>query len=290
MSDVGFTYQKPDEQAFFDTLIEYLRFKKENKIANLLEGSRCNIETSTAFSYQRWDAYWSRVHFYVPVHKLWLVDESVKRKLVEICGGIMPSEAGFDVMEVEFSPIISRTKTKQTLIESLDGITPTLSQEVIDQILPSDVKNKGKDMVEVYLYLYYVENSLRLFIEKVASDKFGKKYFDKLNLSSNIDRKIADRKQRESKNRWLRLRGYSDMFYLDFGDLGSIIQNNWNVFSPYFPNQNWILTKIDELAKCRNLVAHNSYIESHERDVIRVDYNSILKQLDSTLRKHRKKS
>ena len=289
MSDNEFTYQKPDDQAFLDTLIEYLRFKGEKEIADLLEGSKCNIESSGTFSYQRWNAYWTKIHFYIPVRKLSLVNEGIRRKLVEICDGIMPAEAGFDVMEVEFSPIISEIKTKQTLIEDLEDITLTLSKEIISQVLPNDVKQKGKDMAEVYFYLYCVENSLRLFIEKIARDKFGNGYFNKLNLNTSIDRKISNRKQQETKNRWLPLRGYSEIFYLDFKDLGAIIQNNWDLFSSYFPNQSWIITKIDELAECRNLVAHNSYIQSHERDVIRVNYNSILKQLDSTLRKQEEK-
>jgi hypothetical protein len=285
MSDSEFTYQKPDEQAFLDTLVDYLKFQKEKEIADLLEGTRCRIESTKTFSYQRWDGYWTKIHFYIPASKLRLVNDYIKRKLIDICDGIMPVEVGFDVMDVEFSPMISKRKTRQRLIEDLDDITLTLSQEIISQILPSDVKQKGKDMAEVYLYLYCVENSLRLFVEKVATEKFGDNYFNELKLSNSIKKKISNRKQQESKNKWLRLRGYSEIFYLDFKDLGTIIQNNWDLFSSYFPNQSWILTKIDELAECRNLVAHNSYIQSHEKDVIRVNYNSILKQFAPILKK-----
>jgi hypothetical protein len=53
------------------------------------------------------------------------------------------------------------------------------------------------------------------------------------------------------------------------------------LFKPYFPQQSWIATKIDELGNCRNLVAHNSYLGKHERDVIRVNFNSIIKQISS---------
>lgn len=284
MSDSEFTYEKPDEQDFLDTLIDYLKFQKEKEIADLLEGAQCMIESTSTFSYQRWNGYWTKIHFYIPVSKLRLVNEDIKRKLIDICDGIMPVEVGFDVMDVEFSPMISKSKTRQMLVENLDDITLTLSQEIISQILPSDVRQKGKDMAEVYLYLYCVENSLRLFVEKVAREKYGNHYFDKLKLNSSIRKKVSNRKQQESKNKWLRLRGYSEMFYLDFKDLGTMIQNNWDLFSSYFPNQSWILTKIDELAECRNLVAHNSYIQSHEKDVIRVNYNSILKQLTAVLK------
>ena len=139
-------------------------------------------------------------------------------------------------------------------------------------------------MAEVYLYLYCVENSLRLFIEKIAMKKLGKDYFGKLEINKSIREGVVRRKEEEVKNSWLRIRGDSEIFYLDFDDLGSIIQNNWDLFSEYFPEQSWIVTKIKELTSCRNLVAHNSYVQSHEKDVIRVNYVSILRQLDSVMR------
>lgn len=284
MSSNGFTYLKPNDQAFLDILIEYLKVENAREIVDLLKGAKCWIQTSSTFSRKRWNAYWTTIHFHIPVHKLNLVNEDTKQRLVVACNEIMPPEAGFDVMDVEFSPLIPEIGTKQTLIEDLEDTAHTLSQEFISQILPNDIKQKGKDMAEVYLYLYCVENSLRLFIEKVARNELGNGYFNELELNRSIREKVSRRKQDESRNRWLRLRGDSEIFYLDFRDLGTLIQNNWSLFSPYFPDQEWILIKIKELAKCRNLVAHNSYIESHEKDVIRVNYTSILRQLSITLR------
>ena len=284
MSNDDFTYESPDEKAYFNTLVKYLRTKGENEIIDLLKGAKCSIQSSSTFSRRRWNAVWTTIYFYVPIDKLEFANEEIKQKLTKICDGIMPAEVGFDVMDVEFSPLIAESYTEETLIGDLEDITKTISQEIINQILPDDIKQKGRDMAEVYLYLYCVENSLRLFIEKVAKDEWGEDYFSRINLNRDILSSISQRKQRESKNKWLRLRGGSEIFYLDFKDLGTIVQNNWNLFSSYFPNQGWILTKINELAECRNLVAHNSFIQSHEKDVIRVNYNSILKQLDLTLR------
>lgn len=289
MSD-DFTYEKPDEKAYFDTLVRYLGIKEENEIVDLLKGAKCAIQSSSTFSKRRWNAMWTIIYFYVPINKLELVNEEIKRKLIGFCVDIMPAEVGFDVMDIEFSPLmesiegLSEINTQETLIEDLENITQIISQEIISQILPDDIKQKGKDMAEVYLYLYCVENSLRLFIEKVAKDRLGDGYFDQLKLNKGTREKVSHRKQQESKNKWLRLRGDSEIFYLDFKDLGTIIQNNWDFFSPYFPDQSWISTKINELGECRNLVAHNSFIQNHEKDVIRVYYNSILKQLNGALR------
>jgi hypothetical protein len=70
---------------------------------------------------------------------------------------------------------------------------------------------------------------------------------------------------------------------LDFDDLADLIRNNWALFEDDFPTQEWITSKISELAKCRNLVAHNSYLGKDERDLIRVIFIQILKQLSTAL-------
>ena len=76
------------------------------------------------------------------------------------------------------------------------------------------------------------------------------------------------------------IRGGSDLFYLDFADIDDIIINNWELFKSYFPGQAWISSKITDLGNCRNLVAHNSNLGAHEKDVIRVNFNSIIRQLN----------
>ena len=280
----GFTYEKPDEKAFLRTLIKYLRFKGEAAIADLIQGSECQIETSSSYSYQRWNALWTRVVFYVPVEKLDRVNDEIKGKLSGFCDDVIPANAGFDIIKVDFAPLIPEAEDSRTLIEDLELTISSLSEEIISQILPEDIKKKGKDMAEAYLYLYCVENSLRLFIEKVARDNFGNGYFDRLHLNRDIRESISQRKRDEDRNQWLRLRGDSEIFYLDFKDLGKIIENNWILFSSYFPDIGWITTKIKELAKCRNLVAHNSNIGDHEKNVIRVNFTSILRQLGTTMR------
>jgi hypothetical protein len=95
-----------------------------------------------------------------------------------------------------------------------------------------------------------------------------------------VKKGIEVRKVAEAKNNWISIRGESDLFYLDFSDIGDLITNNWEIFKAYFPDQAWISSKINELGRCRNLVAHNSNLGSHEKDVIRVDFNSIIRQLN----------
>lgn len=169
----------------------------------------------------------------------------------------------------------------QSLGETLDEVSSSLSIDVIRSLLPDDLKKKGQNMGETYVFLYCVENSLRLFIDTTLRQQYGANYFGKIQANNVIRNKVADRKKAEVKNQWLPVRGQVEIFYLDFGDLGNIIQNNWDSFSHFFPNQKWITQKIDELSSIRNLVAHNSMISKTERDLIRVYYSQIMRQIES---------
>ncbi len=52
------------------------------------------------------------------------------------------------------------------------------------------------------------------------------------------------------------------------------------MFEKYFGTQDFILPKINEMADCRNLIAHNSYVGKTERDLLKSYYNSILMQIE----------
>lgn len=282
MSD--FTYKIPDSTNYIRALIAHLKRAGEDKLVELLSSAKCSISNTGLFSGQRWNANRTEVIFHIPKSKYDKLDDyiskDVRLTLIGCCDKVMPKDAGLDVMEVEFVLEFDIDESQKDLEEDLRSIESTLEKTISSFTLPRDVLNKGKEMAEVYLYLYAVENYMRIFIEKVADKNYGSDYFSKLTIPRNVHDNIEKRKMQESTNRWLRVRGNSELFYLDFKELGTLIQNNWAIFKDYFPDQSWINSKMDELGNCRNLVAHNSYIGDHERDVIRVNFNSIVRQLN----------
>lgn len=163
----------------------------------------------------------------------------------------------------------------------MEDFTTSLSDDLLEKILPVDIREKGKDMSGVYYYLYCVENCLRSFVEVVSKGVLGGDYFNLLDIKKSIKKSVKVRKEDEEKNLWLSIRGISPLFYLDFNELGTIIQNNWGIFKKYFPSQDFIIPKISELAKCRNLIAHNSYLEPTQIGLIRSYFETILKQIES---------
>lgn len=282
-----FTYEIPDQKAFLKALILVMNAEGLGEIARTLEGGECEIVDSQQFSYQRWDGHKTYLILRVPLEKyeyaVKKVTDEIKLKIVSIADKLMPKNTGLDVMEMSLSPSIEATPLKESLISDLDS-SKVLSQGLSREVLPDDIKAKGKEMAYTYVYLYCVENALRLFLEKVAKGAHGDNFFSHLQINKDIDTKLRARKVDESKNKWLCIRGDSEIFYLDFDDLGNLIRNNWEIFKTYFPSQEWIVTKIDELSKCRNLVAHNSYIGKEERELIMVYFNTIMRQIGSTVK------
>jgi len=276
-----FTYDIPDEKKYFAAIRQILAKsskEKEVQTSEKLRNGYCTIVSSSQFSRQRWNAYSTCVNFYVTVDSLDFFDKEIISILVNICDKVMPKETGYDIQSVEVAPILDEISVENTLTNDLEDIQASVSTTNL-KILPTDIMDKGKEMSEVYIYLYCVENSLRLFIEQIFITKFGTEYWDKIMVPNSVKKSIQIRKDSESKNQWISIRGNSNLFYLDFKELSNIIIANWELFKDYFPDQHWLNVKIEELGNCRNLIAHNSYISSMERDVIRLNFNQIIKQI-----------
>ncbi len=283
-----FTYVLPfTNKRFLEGIIYTLKEQNQYDVANMLKGASISVEEG-GFSY--YDGHWGRSNAYAayikfqvnPLYKKILDTDKNKKLLSGICEELIPPEVGYDIKSISFS--IDLTKDfdlEDDLILDLEKTTNSISYKIIHEILPEDIKTKGYHMAETYTYLYAVENSLRLFIEKVCKEFYGEDYFSKITVPKALSNTIKTRKEDAESKKWLKIRG-NELFYLDFKDLGSLIDSNWDVFKKYFQNQSFILPKLNEMADCRNLIAHNCYIGDTERNLIRTYYNVILKQISSS--------
>ncbi|MBC7776845.1 MAG: hypothetical protein H7246_15540 [Phycisphaerae bacterium] len=223
------------------------------------------------------DEKWFWIRLFVPASSMVYVEDYTKEFIKYSTWHFFPGTQDYTCY-VNVLPILPETN-RSTLSNDLESILKNnLSSSIIR--LPNDIAEKAKDLSEVYLYLYVVENSLRIFIRGVAMRNFGDNYFPLLKISRDIQKSLTIRKENEEKNKWLSLRGNEELFYLDFKDLATVIGENWDIFKGHFDSQHWIRTKIEELANIRNLVAHNnSFIDQHNKDVLRINFHQILKQI-----------
>ena len=281
MSD--FTYTLPfTNEKFMSGIL--LMLKKDNKydLANMLRGASVQVEQG---GYSYYDGHWGRsdalaayITFFVNPEYLDVLETDENRQILNsICSHLIPPNVGFDVKSVSFSMDLTKDfELEDDLIADLEKNSNLISYKVIGELLPEDIRIKGYHMAEAYTYLYSVENSLRLFIEKVSKEKYGDNYFSSLTITAALRRTINERMKNAATQKWLGVRG-TELFYLDFKDLGSIINNNWDLFSKYFPSQDFILPKLNDMAECRNKIAHNSYVNDIERNLMKTYYNDVMK-------------
>ena len=289
---VKLRYELPDPNNFLRALIALLKQQGHHAIASLISESKLSFSTTTTYSLYMggavWDAYGTTAVFAVPPNQFEDATkhfgEEEKKTVVLACKEIMPEDSGYEITGARLSILLEDIPQKPDTMEDLKNITHELPPEVKDVILPEDIIGKAKDMSEVYLYTYCAENSLRAFIVKVSEKELGVDYLSKLKLNKDMKNKIANRKEQQGKKKWLSARGDSDIFYLDIDDLGNLIQNNWEIFKNYFESTQWITTNISEIADCRNTVAHHGYLQQHEREIIRLNFIKILKQISDTFK------
>jgi len=261
-----FTYELPfPESKLLDGIIHML--KKENlfDVAFMLKGANLQIEQGGYSHYDgggRSDALAAYVTVLVNPSCLDVLDtQDTKSHITRLCDKLIPPNVGYDVKSTSFSMDLTKDfDLEDDLIIELEQRVNSFSARIIRDIMPEDVRNKGYQMTECYIYLYVVENSLRLFIAKVCKEKYGESFYDGINIPRALRNTIQRRRENAENNKWLSIRG-EDLFYLDFKDLGALIDNNWQeLFEAYFPSRDFIIPKLNEMAECRNLIAHNSYI------------------------------
>lgn len=287
MSDYTYHLTFTKEQ-FHAGILQELKRVGETELYRLLKGSRLSIDDLGTSYYapgggkSRWDAVGINITFHVNPGNIDALDtEHYKATLFSICDKYIPGEVGYDLKAIVFVQDLSIDfNADENILTDLENQVSHNSNSILKKILPEDIREKGIYMAEVYTYLYSVENSLRVFIELVGQENYGEQYMDKLNFPRALQTTISKRKEKALEQKWLSLRGNNDLFYLDFKDIGTLIENNWDIFKKYFVTQDFILPKINEMADCRNLIAHNSYVSKTERDLLKSYYNSILRQIE----------
>jgi len=172
------------------------------------------------------------------------------------------------------TPAKERRKDKEQVI--------TIGKKIIDTFgLPQNLSKEAERMSEIYPHLYVFENLIRHVVAGLLKTKYGKDWWTEPDVVPNpIVRKVEDRQSKEGQNRWHSERGSHAIFYTDFGDLSSIISNNWEEFKSLFPNLRWIQTRLEETELSRNIIAHNNPLPMKECDRLKMFLDDLKKQLD----------
>ena len=157
-----------------------------------------------------------------------------------------------------------------------DGITlrPASSPASVQRVIPLEdfsapVRQAAMRAMPAYLAFFCLENSVRELVSDRLQEKHGSDWWDKC-ATSGMKKQVEDRKTKEGANRWHVERGAHELYYTNFGDLKSLILNQWAVFEDLFPDQNWISSRLDELEASRNIIAHANILDERELTRLRL--------------------
>lgn len=198
----------------------------------------------------------------------------------EQAAALLASESGIDIAKYlkqdelselrklqAQSPVVIKEVIKRQPMPQPKIIKFSSGLQIQDTLLPLKTANEAAEMSKIYEYIYVFENSVRNIISLVLARKYGANWWE-----TQVGEKVRDRVQKrvndEINNPWHGKRGSAPIFYTLIDDLKSIIKNNWSDFACLFPDQNWIETRIGEIERSRNIIAHHNPLA--QRDVNRI--------------------
>ena len=161
------------------------------------------------------------------------------------------------------SGIVSRHSSSAAITEKYIS---SLSLDLLD----NECVESAKIMATVYTAIAAFENMVRQFVLKILVEEKGETWWTDC-VSDKIRRTAESRKKEEDKIRWHSHRGDSMINYVDFGDLASIISQNYDLFEVHVVSLEWAKQIMNTLEKSRNVIMHSG--ELGERDIERIGIN-----------------
>jgi hypothetical protein len=144
-----------------------------------------------------------------------------------------------------YSKLITQPISSEEIIrQRLDvSKTPCLSSSAIDEAYV---------MGQVYVAIHCLENSVRNLIRKVLKSAFGENWWEKAS-SDPMKKRVAERKIRETKNKWLTPRGADELNYLDWADLVTLMRKYPDHFNQFIGSIKFAELKLEELENLRHI-------------------------------------
>lgn len=174
---------------------------------------------------------------------------------------------------------IMRGELTKVALEKTDVISRHSHSDIIEQeyikslsldLLDEEFVNTAKEMATVYAAISAFENTVREFVVKILIENVGENWWEQC-VSSTIRKKAESRKEEEDKIKWHTQRGDSLINYTEFGDLASIMNNNYDYFAPYIISVEWARNIISTIERSRNVIMHSGELSA--RDVERIGIN-----------------
>jgi len=152
-------------------------------------------------------------------------------------------------------------------VNSNSNLDESMIKRLPFELFDEEFVNQSNRMATVYAAISSFENSVRKFVSSKLMEEYGEEW-EKEGLTYNIKTRAETRQTEESKIKWHSSRGENLINYIDFGDLVSIIINNWDLFEPHLQTQDWVSSILKPIEQSRNVLMHSG--ELGKQDIERL--------------------
>lgn len=159
----------------------------------------------------------------------------------------------------------------------LDALT---AERLSIKLLDEEMLERARRMATVYTAIAAFENSVRAFITKKLLEEIGENWWE-TSVSEKIRTKAESRQDEENKIRWHAQRGDSLINYAEFGDLASIINQNWTLFEDHLQSLDWVRQIINTLERSRNVIMHSGELGNEDIERIGSSIRDWIRQVGS---------
>lgn len=138
-------------------------------------------------------------------------------------------------------------------------------------------RNLALEMARLYAVLHCFENEVRSLIRETLEEAIGPNWIE--TLPTQVTKLASSRQKTAFKDSWLAGEKTDILGFVEFGDLSSIIIAQWAHFENLIPSQHWLKSRMEELEKTRNFIAHNRMLLPSELQRIYMyvaDWNKVI--------------
>lgn len=153
-----------------------------------------------------------------------------------------------------------------------------IAAKVSVPLLDKDQVASARKMSAVYVAIASFENEVRDLVSSILLEKKGANWWD-ASVSSDVKRRAENRQKQEEKIRWHQARGLGPIYYVEMGDLVSIIQANWLCFEDLLHDIDWVRQIFKSLERSRNVIMHSGQLSMDDIERVGVFIRDWLRQI-----------
>ncbi|MDB6129594.1 MAG: hypothetical protein JWM04_701 [Verrucomicrobiales bacterium] len=146
-------------------------------------------------------------------------------------------------------------------------------------LLDDDLVNAARKMSAVYIAIASFENSVRDLVSSRLLELKGANWWNTCVTNADIRNRATSRQDQEKQIRWHQARGLSPIYYIEMGDLVSIIQTNWDSFEDLLHDIGWVRQIFKSLERSRNVIMHSGQLSMDDVERVGVFIRDWLRQV-----------